>query len=103
MPMAMKYPEVIGEYLQAELRAHRVLGPVVPEVAGLVQVNRIGLVPKAHQPDKWRLIVDLSFVIGGVEPEVCSLHYTSVDEACRRVVAYGRGAILAKFDVMGAF
>ena len=64
MPMAMKHPEVVGEYLRAELRARRVLGPVDPEVASLVEVNRFGLVPKAHQPDKWRLIVDLSFPRG---------------------------------------
>ena len=64
----------------------------------MVQVNRFGLVPKAHQPDKWRLIEDLSFSRGnsvkGSSPR---------SAACRRVVAYGRGAILAKFDVMGAF
>ena len=76
------------------------LGAVSPEVDGLVQVNRFGLVPKAHRPDKWRHIVYLSFPRGscvndGIEPEVCSLHYMSVDEACRRVVVYG------KFNVIG--
>ncbi len=39
----------------------------------------------------------------GIEPEVCSLRYTSVDEACRRVVAKGHGTVLAKFDVQGEF
>ena len=34
MPMAMEHPKLVGEYLQAELRACRVLGPVSPEVAG---------------------------------------------------------------------
>ena len=34
---------------------------------------------------------------------MCSLHYTSVDEACKRVVAMGRGTVLAKFDVQDAF
>ncbi len=38
-----------------------------------------------------------------IDPALCSLHYTSVDEACRRVLALGRGAMLAKFDVQGAF
>ena len=52
--------------------------------------------------------MDLSFprgysIIDGIEPSVCSLHYTSVDEACKRIVARGQGAILAKFDVEGAF
>ena len=35
----------------------------------------------------------------GIEPEVCSVHYTSVDTACKIVVALGRGVMLAKFDV----
>ncbi len=39
----------------------------------------------------------------GIDPALCSLHYTSVDKACRRVLALGRGAMLAKFDVQGAF
>ena len=28
MPTAMEHPEVVGEYLRAELRARRILGPV---------------------------------------------------------------------------
>ncbi len=52
--------------------------------------------------------MDLSFPRGhsvndGIEPELCMLHYTFVDEACRQVVARGRGMVLAKFDVEGAF
>ena len=34
---------------------------------------------------------------------MCSLHDTLVDEACKWIVARGQGAILAKFDVEGAF
>ncbi len=65
------------------------------DTARCVQVNRFSLVPKGHQPGKWRLIVDLSFPKGhsvndGIEPELCSLHYTSADEACKRVIARGR-------------
>ena len=83
MSTAMEHPEVVGEYLRAELRARRILGPVGPEVAGLVQVNRFGLVLKVHQPDKWRLIVDLSFHRGnsvndGIEPEVITRQWTKL-------------------------
>ena len=68
------------------------LAPIEPEVAASVQINRFCLVPKGHQPGKWQLIVDLLFPRGcgvndTIEPEVYSLHYTSVDEACQRVVA----------------
>ena len=102
MQSAEVRPDVISGFLSSELRARQVLGPIKPEVAATVQVNRFGLVPKGHQPGKWWLIIDLSFPRGcsvddGVEPEVCSLHYTSVDEACKRVMAK------AKFDVEGAF
>ncbi len=108
MHSAEERPSIIAEFLASELRSGRVLGPIDPSSAVAIQVNRFGLVPKGHQPDKWRLIVDLSFPSGGsvndgIDPALCSLHYTSVDEACRRVLALGRGAILAKFDVQGAF
>lgn len=108
MQSADVHPEVIKDFLSSELAAGRVLGPVDSDTARRVQVNRFGLVPKGHQPGKWRLIVDLSFPRGnsvndGIEPELCSLHYTSVDEACKRVMARGRGTMLAKFDVEGAF
>ena len=43
---------------------------------------------KPHQPGKWRLIVDLSHPKGfsindGIEAELCSLKYTSVEEAVK--------------------
>jgi len=52
--------------------------------------------------------VDLSLqkelsVNDGIEPNLCSLHCTSVDVAYERVVVEARGALLAKFDVEGAF
>ena len=108
MQSAEVRPNVIADFLASELRDGRVLGLVAPAIAEAVHVNRFGLVPKGHQPEKWRLIVDLSFPAGrsvndGIDPALCSLHYTSVDEACRRVMALGAGAMLAMFDVQGAF
>ncbi len=105
---AEERPSIITEFLASELRSGRVLGLIDPSSAVAIQVNRFGLVPKGHQPDKWRLIIDLSFpsvgsVNDGIIPALCSLHYTPVDEARRRVLALGRGAMLAKFDVQGAF
>ena len=90
MQSAEVRPSVITDFLSAELRAGRVLGPVDPNIAKAIQVNRFGLAPKGHQPDKWGLIVDLSYPAGrsvndGIDPALCSLHYTSVDVACRRV------------------
>ncbi len=85
MQSATVYPDVISSFLEAELLAGRVYGPLDPEFSFTVQVNRFGLVPKGYHPGKWRLIVDLSpkgaSFNDGIEPSLCSLHYTSVDEA----------------------
>ncbi len=108
MPTTCDHPEVVSEFLETEQRAGRVIGPIESECLPLVQLNRLGLVPKNHQPDRWRVIVDLSFhkgasVNNGLEREVCSVNYTSVDAACKRVIATGCGCLLAKFDVEGVF
>ena len=108
MQSAVLQPGVIEEYLKDEVRLGRVLGPLEPRSHPRVQINRFGLVPKNHQPGKWRLIVDLSHPRGasvndGVEPELCSMKYTSVDEAVRKVLALGAGTLMAKFDVEGAY
>ncbi len=102
MPTTCDHPEVVSEFLEKELRAGRVFSPIEDECLPLVQINRLGLVPKNHQP------VDLSSPKGssvndGIGREVCSVSYTSVDVACKRVVATGRGCLLAKFDVEGNF
>ena len=39
----------------------------------------------------------------GIDPKLCGLRYTSVDVACQKALELGQGAVLAKFDVSGAF
>jgi hypothetical protein len=34
-----------------------------------------------------------------IEPELCSLQYTSVDEAVRTIMTLEAGAMMAKFDI----
>ncbi len=108
MSSTSERPSVIDEFIDTEVAAGRILGPVDPSHAKLIHVNRFGLVPKGHASGKWRLIVDLSFPAGnsvndGIDPGLCSLQYTSVDSACHKVLELGQGANLAKFDVSGAF
>ena len=84
------------------------VGPLELKEFPDIHVSRFSLVPKNHQPDKWRLIVDLSHPAGasvndGIERELCSLRYTSVDEAVQQVVKRGNGTLLAKFDVESAY
>ena len=66
------------------------------------------MIPKNHQPGKWKLTVDLSHPVAasvneGIEPELCSLKYTSVDEAVKLILQQGQAAELAKLNIESAY
>ena len=108
MGSASQNPSIIDKYVEQELALHRFMGPLDSSFAGHVDVNRFGVIPKCHQPGKWRLITDLSHPPGasvndGIEPELCSLTYTSVDDAVRLIIQKGYGAQLAKLDMESAY
>ena len=111
MVSASAEPAVIEAYLAKKRAAGRVVGPLVAEgdlAASCIHTSRFGVIPKPHQPGKWRLIVDLSHPKGhsvndGVDPGLCSLTYASVDAAAAMVLAVGRGAVLAKLDIASAY
>ena len=82
------------------------MGPLEQDVR--IYVSRFGVIPKSHQPRKWRLIVDLSAHKGfsvndGIQSELCSLSYTSVDDAVQHIMSYSRGVLLAKLDIESAY
>ena len=79
------------------------LGPFPP-----LQVNKMGVIPKGHTPGKWRLITDLSSPTGtsmndGIETEVTSLSYITVDNVAQVACDLGRGALLAKVNIENAY
>ena len=101
---ALEHPEVAEDYLQKEIAENRVAGPFTPE-ACVGYVSRFGVIPKSHQPHKWRLIFDLSSPKGhsvndGVQKELCSMSYVSVDDAVRKILDSGPGS---KIDINSAF
>ena len=107
MASAVENPQVVEEYLAKERELGRVIGSLTPGSLQL-QINRFGVIPKSSQPGKWRLIVDLSHPDGfsindGIEPELCSLSYASVDSAVAVIMRLGRGTILAKLDLESAY
>ena len=84
------------------------LGRLVQSQDSTVCRNPIGLIPKPHQPGKFRLIVDLSAppsfsVNDGIAASRCSLEYVSVDRAARLVSKSGKGALMAKTDLQCAY
>jgi len=106
MRSASEHPDPIDAYVESERSAGRMI-QVAADTPGL-RVSRFGVIPKPHQPNKWRLITDLSSpkdgsVNDGIDSALCSVSYASVDEAVRCIRRLGRGAELAKFDIANAY
>ena len=83
---ALQHPDTVEEYLADEIAHGRVAGPFQKEVIPAAHISRFGVIPKHHQPNKWRLIVDLSHPVncsvnGGIPKELRSLTYITVDSA----------------------
>lgn len=107
MPSAIRHSEVVDSYLREELALGRFVGPFPRDQFPQVQVSRFGVIPKST-PGKWRLITDLSFPEGhsvndGVEAELCSMQYTTVEKFARAATECGEGALLAKVDIRAAY
>ena len=101
------HPQVIEDYIRKECTMGRLLGPFDPKLFPEVQVSRFGVIPKS-EPGSWRLILDLSFPEGqsvndGINPEICSLSYVTVDHAVEAIMRKGQGAELAKVDIKSAY
>lgn len=80
--------QLVGQHIGEEVSACRLLGPLPAHLAIHCHSNPIGLIPKPHQPGKWRLIVDLSSPRGNsvndaIATSSCHMHYASVIDAAR--------------------
>ena len=108
MLSAVRNPVPVEQYLSTELAAGRIAGPFLMSEVPWVHVSRFGVIPKNSRPGEWRLILGLSFpphgsVNDGIDPEMCSVRYPTVDQAIARIVELRPGALLAKVDVAHAF
>ena len=73
-----------------KLSLRRMSGPYPSSVFPGIHISRFGVIPKSHQPDKWRFITDLSHPTGssvndGIPPTLCSLSYVSIDDAIQKI------------------
>lgn len=102
---AVEHPGVVSDKLSKEVQLGRMAGPFpAPPGANLV-VSPLGVVPK-KEANKFHLIHHLSFPRGvlvndGIDPELCSVVYTSFEAAVKWVWHFGKGA--AKTDIEAAF
>ena len=109
MQSAMAHPAIVEQYLHKEVAAGNVAGPFpLVSLRDAVILNRFGVIPKAHKPGSWRLIVDLSFPHGcsvneGISANDASMAYSSVEDAAQVVTKLGKNTLLAKIDIASAF
>ena len=97
-------PATVSRYIAEEVIAGRMEDSHSP----MTRKNPSGLIPKPHKPGKFRLNVDLSALVGfsvnnGIASDLYSLEYASVDQATRLEVRCGRGALMAKTDLLSAY
>ena len=108
MRSSIEHPSVIDAYLQTEVSARRVAGPFPSLPFSSLHISRFGVIPKNNQPEKWRLILDLSSPEGhsvndGIPKPPFTVQYVSVDAFIEGIMVLGRGTLMAKFDVASAY
>ena len=99
---------VISTYIQEEVLAGRIVGPLAPCIHNWIHCSPFGLVPKGRGTGWWRMIVDLSCPEGastndGISSDLCSLKYSSVDDALQFIRALGQHTLLIKVDLKSAY
>uniref|UniRef100_A0A1X7T1M7 Uncharacterized protein n=1 Tax=Amphimedon queenslandica TaxID=400682 RepID=A0A1X7T1M7_AMPQE len=96
LSLAYQQSQVVGEYLPQELAAGRMQGPLPASKLDChpLHMNIVGVVPKGHISEQWRMITDLSFpegssVNGWVDSALCSLKYTSINRVAEVIANLG--------------
>ena len=108
MSSASLQPSVIDDYLHRELAKGRVDSPFSSPLLPHLHISRFGVIPKKHQPGKWRLILNLSSSDGHsvndrIRKDPFTVQYTKVDDTIDGIMSLGRGTLLTKFDVKSAY
>ena len=98
----------MDEYLSKELCLNWLAGSYCKSKLPSIQISRFGVIPKQHQQNSWRLIIDLSHpktnsVNDSIPKILCGLSYITIDDVILRIVQLGSNALLAKLDIKSAF
>ena len=103
---AATHASVVRGYFCGELEVGRIVGPVAPQ--WVEHVSPYSVIPKPHQPGRWRLITNLSAPRGssvndGIDASLCSLSYARINDAIAIALDLGTGCLLAKLDLHAAY
>ena len=107
MHSAREHAQVVRDYLSNECAEGRIVGPLPLPGSKEIHVSRFGVTPKGSS-GKWRLIFDLSSPEGasvndGIDSNLCSLKYATIDQAAELMLRLGRGALMAKVNIDQAY
>ena len=102
----LQFPEKTKEKIDSEIELGRIAGPFANKPIENLKVSPIGIIPKTE--GRWRLITHLSYPEGNsvndfIDPNQCSVAYTSLDEVFQKIAELGTGNNLAKMDIKSAF
>ena len=110
MVSAAEHPGVVANYLEEELQQGRIakVGSVEQAKEHKIHCSPFGVIPKKNRINKWRLILDLSSPEGcsvndGIQKDLASLSYVSIDDVVAEVLRKGRKSLIAKMDVKHAY
>lgn len=100
------HPVQVKEKIEKEIELGRVLGPFHEQPLSNLIISPIGIVPKSD--GGWRMITHLSYPSGTsindfIDPDSCSVQYTSFDSAIEMIRSLGRHALCSKMDIKSAF
>ena len=102
----LQYPDKTKEKILNELKLGRIAGPFKTKPIANLKISPIGIIPKTE--GLWRLITHLSYpenksVNSFIDPEECTVVYTSLDEVLQKIANMRKGTLLAKMDIKSAF
>ena len=96
---------MVEQYLEKECGLGQVVGMLKPD--SRIHGSHFEVMQKSHQPDKWRLIVDLStpkgfHVNNSISLALCLLSHALVDDEVQHIMTYSQGALLANLNIESA-
>ena len=99
MSSASLQPSVIDDYLHRELAKGRIAGPFSSPLLPRLHISCFGVIPKKHQPGKWRLILNLFSPDGhsvndGIRKDPFTVQYMKVDDTIDGIMSLGRALCL---------
>lgn len=105
---ALEHPDVVTEKLKKEIEMKRMIGPFINPPFQNYIISPLSLRQK-KDPNKFRIIHDLSFPFGGVSvnsnipTENGTVQYANMATAIKLIQLVGPGAVLVKTDIEHAY